>query len=170
MDHAQHRWHMATVRIRGATAIYEGSDGFIASQHQPGDESDSSSYTQGTTHDLEHQIRCTPRSLRWALESTSLPGDNGKAIAERIIRGTARVISDAAVKDNLGTAAAIAMDVDEDETYTVLNRTPGADMDVHSFQSKVAGILANVLLINCIAKTHDVHTGRELRETRFFSF
>ena len=52
------------------------------------------------------------------------------------------------------------MDVDDDENYTILNRTPGADTDVHSFRSELVGILANVLFIQSIVKTHDIHTGR----------
>ena len=163
----ERRWRIATVLIthNGASARYNGSREFIRDTPRT---SDTDSYdSDETTTDSESEIsplvatvKRTPKSLRWAVERCKLPKDHGKAIAEKIIKGDGKCMSDGSTKDGLGTAAAIPVGVDEEDMYMVLNRTPGDDIDIHSFRSELTGILANVLVVKCIIETHQVQDGR----------
>ena len=51
------------------------------------------------------------------------------------------------------------MRVAEENRYTICNRTPGSDEDQSSFRSELCGILANVIMVNAIAKTHGIEGG-----------
>ena len=88
-----------------------------------------------------------------------IPADNGRAIAERIIWNKGQCACDGSVKDKLGTSAAFFMNVLEELQYEIKNQTPGADIDQNSYRSELCGILANVLAIGCIVKTHDITQG-----------
>ena len=108
---------------------------------------------------LEDTIRRVPYALRWAIESMKIPADNGRAIAERIIRDEGQCACDGSVKEKLGTSAAIFMNVPKERQYEIKNRTPGADIDQNSYRSELCGILANLIAVGCIVKTHDITEG-----------
>ena len=108
---------------------------------------------------LETVIQKASPSLKWILEDVTLPDDNGRAIAEDIIRGNGKCVCDGSVKDALGTSAACSMGANDDNAYLVRNRTPGEDKDIHSYRSELCGILSNILMINSIATVHDIQEG-----------
>ena len=155
------RWQIAQVTTSpsGRTAFFEGSDG----QHEDEYETMNDDGTEciiSHVPSLESRIETMDASLRWALEHTELPTDNGKEIALRIEQGTAECISDGSKKDGLGTAASLFMHSKRDSAYAVCIRIPGAGEDQSSYRSELGGILSNILMINIIAELHEVQTGK----------
>ena len=155
---AQARWRIAQVTTTqsGDTAQLEGIGEHAHTQAQrqqtiPG---------QQQRNILTHRIVNMHKAVRWVLEDTETPDDDGKAIAATIIQGNAKCISDGSTKERLGTSAAIMVMEDETKAYLIKNRVPGVDDEQHSYRSELCGILANVLMINIIAKIHDIQDGR----------
>ena len=122
---------MATVsEPRGrATVNYEGNaqiGGMVPqTQHEltvMTDSGDGNANEQRTTvRTIESAIEQLPASLKWAVESTILPKDNGQAIAQAIIKDQGKCMSDGSLKETYGTSAAIFMDTGEDNRYAVCN-------------------------------------------------
>ena len=86
-----------------------------------------------TTRTIESAIAKLPLSLKWAVESTIIPRDNGVAMARDIIQDQGKCMSDGSLKETYGTSAAIFMGTEEDNRYAICNRTPGATRDQSSF-------------------------------------
>ena len=156
-------WQVAIVTrtARSHIATHEGNAQFAAWNHDRVESTREDGHPGIVTRQrtLESIIRRIPRSLQWAIEDITIPSDNGRGIANRIIQGRGRCACDGSVKDHLGTAAAVFMDVEDDEAYIVRNRTPGHDDEIHSFRSELCGILPNILLVNSIAEAHDIQDG-----------
>ena len=159
--HAEATWETAVVTLdRGQRADFWGS-GRNTRDTTPRDEWDVLD-TEGNitrTTSLQAAVRRLPHSIKWVVERLRLPQDNGRAIATAIIKGKGKCISDSAVKDELGTSSAFYLDVPRINTYEAHNRTPGADIDTHSFRGELCGILANMVMTECVAKVHGITEG-----------
>ena len=156
-------WTIAVVTQNSGrtTVTYDGHAMYANTNNREDREiqEDNGTEAQNTPRTLESVISKLPRSIQWVMEEVTLPQDNGRAIADRIIRGKGRCMSDGSVKDQLGTSAAQFMDVEDPHNYTIRNRTPGSDHDIHSYRSELCGILSNILMVNSIATTHDIQEG-----------
>ena len=161
--HTEPHWEVATVTRAAMSQMvhHEGNFPHGIPTHEEREIRDDQETMGATTapRTLESIVRRMSNALQWSLEDISLPNDNGRAIASKIMRGKGRCISDGSVKDQLGTAAATFMDVGEDNEYIIRNRTPGRDRDIHSFRSELCGILPNILLVNSVAEAHDIQEG-----------
>ena len=165
VDNIQRRWDIATVTTEAGSKVeLQGYAGMLREEERSeiriimSDSTEPQEITTGPPR-LDAVVKTLPGNLRWVVEKCEFPEDNGKAIAAAIIQDTGRCICDGGVKDKMGTAAAQFMDVTEEHNFFICNRTPGSDSDVHSYRSELCGILANILMVNCIAKTHDVQEG-----------
>ena len=114
---------------------------------------------RATIMSLEAAKRHLPASLQWVLEHVTWPSDNGYEIAGKIVQDKGACMSDGSLKDTFGTAASVFMGVAEENRYTICNRTPGSDEDQSSFRSELCGVLANVVMINTIARIHGIEGG-----------
>ena len=85
------------------------------------------------TWGIQQQDPCNsqkiPNVLTWTLENVTIPKDNGATtrIIAMIIQEKGQCLSDGTIKDELGTMAAIFMELKEANTYILLNRTPGTN-------------------------------------------
>ena len=158
----QTRWEVAIVTqpTTNHIANHEGNASFTTGNREEMERiTENGQQEASRERTLESVLRRVPQSLQWAIEDVTLPEDNGRAMASKIIQGKGRCACDGSVKDALGTAAAIFMDVKEEEEYKVRNRTPGSDEEIHSYRSELCGILPNIIMINSIAKAHDIQEG-----------
>ena len=167
-SHLDRQWDMAVVTEPLGTdrVIYEGNARIGAASNarqqyevttDQGEEVHQETHPTGAS--LEAAIRKIPASLQWVVENTELPQDNGSAIAQSIIRDNGKCICDGSLKDTYGTSAAFAMGVQEDHSYSICNRIPGAPEDQSSYRSELCGILANIVVMNTIAKVHGIDEG-----------
>jgi hypothetical protein len=98
-------------------------------------------------------------SLQWAVEAIQLPKDNGSELALQIQRGTAKLICDGSLKGAIGTAAGASFSALAENNFIMRNQTPGRRVDMNSYRCELTGILACVITINVICKTHDIRVG-----------
>ena len=167
-------WDIAVVVEPVGTdkVIYEGNTriGGTAAQHREVMNDDGTTMQHTVIHGGRNINRATimpletiknqlPASLQWVLEHVTWPQDNGFEIAGQIVQDKGACMSDGSLKETYGTAASLFMRVAEENRYTICNRTPGSDDDQSSFRSELCGILANVLMVNAIAKTHGIEGG-----------
>ena len=162
-DNAQRQWCVAIVTTipRTGKIVLEGYAKNGGRNENDGEkgahmEVDTPGGQQRTLQDVINNI---PKNLEWVVETITLPQDNGRQIAEAIIKDRGKCICDGSVKDKLGTASAHFMGVKKENKYKAYNRTPGSDDDVISYRSEMCGILANVVVVNSIATVHDIQEG-----------
>ena len=162
-DHAQRHWETAVITTvhRTGKVILRGHAPSKQTNREATNREDEIDCADQGQHrrTLEAVLNHVPASLAWAVERTNLPEDNGQTIAARIIQDRGQCICDGSVKDQLGTASAHFMGVPQANSYKVYNRTPGSDDDITSYRSELGGILANVIMVNAVATTHDIQEG-----------
>lgn len=74
--------------------------------------------------------------------------------------GSAVAVSDGSLKNRIGTAAyTIEGATSHNKVYGV-NQVPGPIAEKVSYRCELAGIYAMVIIINCIAKCHNVTGGK----------
>ena len=70
---------------------------------------------------LAGAVRRISNSLQWTIEQCTLPEDDGREIAQQLIKGKGKCMSDGSTKNGLGTAAAQFMGVKAKNNYDVRN-------------------------------------------------
>jgi hypothetical protein len=80
------------------------------------------------------------------LEQVHIPEDGGVALAQGIIQGSARAVSDGSYKPGvIGTAACIvAADAQDKDCLKALNMVPGWEDDQSPYRSELTGIVGNL--------------------------
>ena len=105
---------------------------------------------------LAEQLECVHPSLQWAIEDISLPDDNGEEIANAILTGDGRCMSDGSLKDDFGTSAFTVLLKNATNRYEGQNRVPGEDDEQSSYRSELCGILGNLIIMNAICSIHGI--------------
>ena len=115
---------------------------------------DGNQHHRATT--LAEQLQQVHPSLQWAIEDISLPADNGEEIANAILTGGGRCMSDGSLKDDFGTSAFTVLLKNVKNRYEGQNRVPGEDDEQSSYRSELCGILGNMILMNAICSIHGI--------------
>ena len=95
-----------------------------------------------------------PEADQWAVESLDCT-DNGMSMAEAIIRGTARSVSDGSFKDEIGTSA-FTVHAEGMMSITGVNAVPGNAQDQSAYRSELAGVSGTLALAASVCKVHDI--------------
>ena len=107
---------------------------------------------------LEDAIDQLPPSTHWAVRRFDST-DNGAHVARAIRAGTAIALSDGSFKDQFGTSAIIIEAKDSAHNIITVNVVLGNPEDQGSFQSKLAGLFGQVILVNIIGAIHHISQG-----------
>ena len=100
-----------------------------------------------------------PVNDKWVVRSLQYK-DNGQHIAQAIILGKAIAVCDGSYKDQFGTAGFVIQNGDSPiDRITGANVTPGHPEEMNPYRSKIAGIFAIVVIIEAIARFHDIQEG-----------
>ena len=155
----EERWQMARVLTMPVPRIVVGlGHGQIQTRSKETRSIQTQRQASGTRA-IAQGVRRLPASVKWVFEKIRYPTDNGRHIAQELIKGTAKCISDRSSKWALGTSAATYVTDDENKGYLISNCVPGEDKDQHSYRSKLCGIIAKVMFLSIIAKTHGIEDG-----------
>jgi hypothetical protein len=109
-------------------------------------------------HDLLERWVDDPQFL---LEQVHIPDDRGVALAQGIIQGLARAVSDGFYKPGVkGTAACIiAADAQEKGCLQAFNMVPGWEDDQSPYGSELTGIVGNLTLLLAVCYSFDIQSG-----------
>jgi hypothetical protein len=109
-------------------------------------------------HDLQEQWVDDPQFL---LEQVHIPDDGGVALAQGIIQGLARAVSDGSYKPGvIGTVACIiAADAQDKDCLQALNMVPGWEDDQSPYRSELTGIVGNLTLLLTVCYSFDIQSG-----------
>ena len=111
---------------------------------------------------LKEQMDSIDPSLQWLIQDIKLPEDDGSAIAQSILTGNGKCMSDGSLKDLLGTSAFTFLLDDEKNNYVGSNIVPGEDDEQNSYRSKICGVLGNMLVINATCEFHGINEPCEI--------
>ena len=100
-----------------------------------------------------------PQWVRNFLGQTTLPEDDGKAIADEIARGTMKCGSDGSVKNGVAGFGYTFMLHNDTFSLDGHNRCHNSAHLPSSLQGEMEGLLATMIIINSITKLHDITTG-----------
>jgi hypothetical protein len=96
---------------------------------------------------------------QWAIRKLHCT-DQGKAMANAILQGTAIAVCDGSYKDQFGTAGFVLQDgSDTDTRITGAHVTPGHPDEINPYRSELGGILAIVVVTEAIATLHNIQEG-----------
>ena len=105
---------------------------------------------------LADQLAQVHPDLQWAIEDIKLPADDGSDIAQAILTGEGRCMSDGSLKDDFGTSAFTVLLDNKDNMYEGTNRVPGEDNEQSLYCSELCGILGNTIMMNAICALHGI--------------
>ena len=106
---------------------------------------------------LRDHLNKVDKSLQWLIEDIELPEDEGEEIAQAILTGNGKCMSDGSLKDLLGTSACTFLTANEKNNYIGRNVTPGEDDEQNSYRSELCGILTNMIIINATCGVHNIN-------------
>jgi hypothetical protein len=109
-------------------------------------------------HDLLARWVDDPQFL---LEQVHIPEDGGVALAQGIIQGSARAVSDGSYKLGvIGTAASIvAADAQDKDCLQAFNMVPGWEDDQSPYHSELTGIVGSLTLLLVVCYSFDIQSG-----------
>ena len=105
---------------------------------------------------LKEQLLLVDKSLHWVIRDMTLPLDEGAEIAENIVTGNGKCMSDGSLKDDFGTAAYVPLRTAEENRYIGRTDVPGEDDEQSSYRSELCGILGNIIVYNAICILHGI--------------
>lgn len=118
--------------------------------------SPTSSITPLTLHAL---IQTLDPSLKWALDTCTLPEDDGLAIAQLIRDGVAIGISDGSFKHTYGTAAFILHHRLQNCSFLGMLPCLGHFETHDAYRSELSGLLALVIALQLLCSLHNLQSG-----------
>ena len=99
----------------------------------------------------------------WTINWWQCP-NNGREVAEGIIKGTAVACGDGSHVPGEGTASFVLMEklraIDETKDILALNTTPGSFKDHKSYRSELTGIAGIFMILEMLVQVHDIQSGQ----------
>jgi hypothetical protein len=95
----------------------------------------------------------------WAVRSLDCPNE-GVAIAQALLRGTAIALCDGSYKDHFGTAGFVLQQGSQREQRIVgANVTPGHSDDQNPYRAEIGGIFAIIVVVDALVQKYQLDTG-----------
>ena len=110
-------------------------------------------------HNVRTLLQRRPDGFRWAVSEFTL-SDNGIAIAQALIQGTAIAVSDGSFKDSQGTSAFILEGCSKAGRLVGVNVIPGDDSSQSPYRSELGGVAGILECLHCICVAHDIYEGK----------
>ena len=98
-------------------------------------------------------------SFQWAVSEMSL-SDNGIAITQALIQGTAIAVSDGSFKESQGTSAFIIKGESKQGRLVGVNVIPGDESSQSPYRGKLGGVADILECLHCICVAHGITDGK----------
>ena len=112
-----------------------------------------------TNTSLSQILQTMDPSLKWAIDRANIPNE-GATLAAALTSGESVAVSDASLKDGLGTAAFVLEHTPTLERAVGLNIVPGPIEDGDSYRCELAGLIGILAMVNAICQANQVTNGR----------
>lgn len=149
----------ASVHTTSATSSYIHLDSFFIPEMFAAPANPPTTLRTFSPASLTDSIATLDPSIRWTLDTCTIPADDGKALAQLIREGAAIGLSDGSYKQQYGTAGFILYSNTPDCSFVGMLPCLGPFHQHDAYRSELSGLLALVTALQAICSFHNISHG-----------